>query len=53
MAAHEHLATAQFHRREGRPTKHEHSASDEESSEPKKPHVRVHGPGKVKKHGRR
>jgi hypothetical protein len=52
MAAHEHLATAQFHRREGRPSKHEHSASDEEnSSAPKKPRVRTHSPGKVKKHG--
>ena len=43
MAAHEHLAAGQFHRREGRPNKTEHSASDEEdSTAPKKPHVRVH-----------
>jgi hypothetical protein len=43
MAAHEHLAAGQFHRREGRPNKTEHSASDEEeSSAPRKPHVRVH-----------
>lgn len=43
MAAHEILAAGQFHRREGRPNKHEHHASDEEeSSAPRKPHVRVH-----------
>lgn len=43
MAAHEHLAAGQFHRREGRPNKTEHSANDEEeSSEPRKPHIRVH-----------
>lgn len=53
MAAHEHLAAAQFHRREGRPNKHEHSAHDEEeSSEPRKPHVRVHKPGSVRKRAR-
>lgn len=43
MAAHEHLAEGQFHRREGRPNKHAHDSSDEEeSSKPKKPHVKVH-----------
>lgn len=30
MAAHEHLAAAQFHHREGRPNKHEHAPGDEE-----------------------
>lgn len=43
MSATEHLAQGQFHRREGRPNKHEHSSSDEEeSSAPRKPHIRVH-----------
>lgn len=50
MAAHEHLAAAQFHRREGRPNKHVHDSSDEEeSSAPRKPHVKVHKPGHVRK----
>ena len=53
MAAHEHLSKGQFHRREGRPTKHEHSAHDEEeSSEPRKPHVRVHQARPLPKHHR-
>lgn len=53
MAAHEHLAAGQFHRREGRPNKTEHSASDEEdnSSAPKKPHVRVHKAHAPKRRG--
>lgn len=42
MAAHEHLSKPQFHKREGRPNKHEHSSEDEESSQPRKPHIRVH-----------
>lgn len=43
MAAHEHLAEAQFKQRVGRPNKHNHSSNDEEeSSAPKKPHVHVH-----------
>lgn len=51
MAAHDHLAKGQFHRREGRPNKTEHSASDEEeSSEPRKPHVRVHQARPLPKH---
>jgi len=44
MAAHEHLAAAQFHRREGRPNKREHNGGGEEE-EPNglhKPHVHVH-----------
>ena len=53
MAAHEHLAQAQFHRREGRPNKHVHSSSDEEeSSAPRKPHVRVHQSKPLPKHHR-
>jgi hypothetical protein len=52
MAAHEHLAEAQFHRREGRPNKSEHHADgrDEDSSAPKKPHVHVHKQQKPKHH---
>ena len=52
MAAHEHLAQAQFHRREGRPNKSEHKAdgSDEESSAPRKAHVHVHKQPKPKHH---
>lgn len=43
MAATDHLAEGQFHRREGRPNKHEHSSSDEEnSSAPRKAHVHEH-----------
>lgn len=51
MAAHEHLAEAQFHQREGRPNKHEHSADgdDEHSSAPGKPHVHITHPA-YKKH---
>lgn len=53
MAAHEHLAEGQFKRREGRPVKREHSASDEEeSSAPRKPHVRVHQSRPPGKHHR-
>ena len=53
MAAHEHLAAGQFHRREGRQNKTEHSAHDEEeSSEPKKPHVKVHKSHPPAKHHR-
>ena len=51
MAAHEHLAAGQFHRREGRPSKHEHSDQDEEeSSKPRKPHVKVHKSRPLPKH---
>lgn len=54
MAAHEHLAAAQFKRREGRPNKRVHSASDEEdnSSAPGKPHVHVHKATPPAKHHR-
>ena len=52
MAAHEHLAHAQFHRREGRPNKSEHHANgeDEKSNAPKKAHVKIIHPGKDKRH---
>jgi hypothetical protein len=50
MGAHEHLAEAQFHRREGRPNKSEHQADggDEQSNAPRKVHVRVHKQPKPK-----
>lgn len=52
MAAHEHLAAAQFHRREGRPTKHEHEAGgDEDTSAPKKIHVHEHKAHAPKRRG--
>lgn len=51
MSAHEHLSKGQFHRREGRPNKTEHDASDEEeSSMPRKIHVRVHHARPMPKH---
>lgn len=44
MSAREHLAEAQFHRREGRPNKHEHDpdGADEHSNAPRKPHIHEH-----------
>ncbi len=45
MAAHEHLAAGQFHRREGRPNKTEHFGGGEEEEPtglPKHPHPKVH-----------
>ena len=55
MAAHEHLSRAQFHQREGRPSKHEHDASEEDTGL-RKPHVHVSRPSHVhhgkEKHGR-
>jgi hypothetical protein len=51
MAASDHLAHGQFHRRPGRPNKSVHSSSDEEeSSAPKKPHVHVHKSHPLPKH---
>lgn len=52
MAAHEHLAAGQFHRREGRPGKHEHEADGEgeRSNAPRKARVHIVHPGHPRHH---